>query len=178
MVYAQYIAGLEPMQIECNNCHRRGCCIRHGYYERSYLLGPDDSGDDRIRILRVLCKDCHVTHALLPEEIVPYRQYSIVFIFLALYLYYMEGITTTDLCKRLGITPQLLYRWIHLFEAQKERFLGATLSMRYSCKQAIQWLVRRMRYGGGIARIHLKRTEKMPMQWHRNPPNTHHPVMV
>lgn len=177
-VYIQYIANLVPIQLECNQCHHRGCCIRHGHYERSYLLSPDDFSDGLIKIQRVICKDCHVTHAILPEEIVPYCQYSIVFIFLALYQYYMEEGTVRAICDGLGISHQLLYKWVHLFEAQKERFLGSLLSMRWSGKQVVQWLCQRMRYGDGIARLHLKRTEKMPMQIHRNPPNTCHPVMA
>lgn len=176
-IYKQYIQDLEPAQLECNNCHHRGCCTRYGSYERNYLLSQADLNSEKIKIQRVKCKDCNTTHALLPEEIVPYSQYSIVFMFLALYQYYIEEATVTKICEVHGITSRMLYRWIHRFEAQKERFLGLLRSMQYSCKAAIQWLLRQDRYGDGIARQHLKQTEKMPMQNHRNPTNTRQPVM-
>jgi len=176
-IYKQYISGLEPVQLKCNNCHHRGYCTRYGFYERNYLLSPADLNSEKIKIQRVKCKDCNTTHALLPEEIVPYSQYSIVFIFLALYQYYVEETTVAHICEGLGITPRVLYRWTHRFEVQKERFLGLLRSMQYSGKAAIQWLLQQDRYGAGIARQHLKQTEKMPMQNHRNPPNTRHPIM-
>ena len=176
-IYKQYIQSLEPAQLECNSCHHRGCCIRHGFYDRYYLLSPADFNSDKIKIQRVKCKDCNATHALLPEEIVPYSQYSIVFIFLALYQYYLKENTVKIICEELGITLRMLYRWAHRFEAQKERFLGLLQSMQHSCKETIQWLLRQDSYGDGIARQHLKQTEKMPMQNHRNPTNTRHPVM-
>ena len=54
-------------------CGRKGDLIRHGYYSRS-IKTPQ--GLVILSLLRVKCKSCHRTHAILPSTIVPYSQIS------------------------------------------------------------------------------------------------------
>ncbi|MGN0734446.1 MAG: DUF6431 domain-containing protein [Anaerovoracaceae bacterium] len=55
------------------------CCghhnfVRHGYYERTLKFKENTI---RLTVLRVRCKSCGSTHAILPECIVPYSQLSL-----------------------------------------------------------------------------------------------------
>ena len=53
------------------SCGHAGCLVRHGYYSRRLkTLGETII----LRILRVKCKECGRTHAILPEVVVPYSQ--------------------------------------------------------------------------------------------------------
>ena len=111
-LYVQFTTSLNTFRLECNCCHWKGSCIRHGYYERSYLLTAGDLVGEgtKIRILRVKCKHCGRTHAILPEEIAPYLPFSTVFIFPVLHLYYEKKETVESICSRFQIAIPQLYR--------------------------------------------------------------------
>lgn len=66
--YLKFIANLEVKTIKCPNCDTSEM-ERHGYYRRYINI----SGVKYyIRILRVRCKVCGHTHAILPDFIIPY----------------------------------------------------------------------------------------------------------
>ena len=68
--YNQFLGTIQFHRLSCS-CGRSGCLIKHAYYERR-VKTPD--GCITLRILRVICKRCHKTHAVFPEWIVPYSQ--------------------------------------------------------------------------------------------------------
>ena len=180
--YAAFIAMLNIFALECNNCHRRGECIRHGYYERGYLLTAEDVlVGTRIRILRVRCKHCGRTHAILPEEIIPYIRFTATFIGSALGRYYTRTYcarkeTAESICLDLAIEVPQLYRWKKRFETQKDRYLGVLESARHSAGRVMEWLMSLKDYVAEFAGKYLRKTEKIPMQSHANPTNTRRPV--
>lgn len=176
-MYTQFILTLNLFQLECNHCHRRGECIRHAYYSRGYILNASDmENGTRIRILRVKCKHCGRTHAILPEEIVPYLQCTSIFIGTALDLHYTSGEAVESVSKKINIEPNLLYRWKKLFLQQKEKYLGKLESGKLSVREALNRLFTLKDYVLEFAGSFLQKTEKMPMQNHENPPNTWLPV--
>lgn len=176
--YEAYIGNLNIFNLECSFCHRKGTCIRYGFYGRGYLLTNEDLKDGRtINIQRVKCKDCGCTHGLLPEEIIPYAQYSLPFIILVLLMYFQRQATVTSICAAMGITVPMLYRWKKLFQHQKDTYLGVVASGQWSDLEAIAWLCSRTDYGGEFAGVYLHMTEKMPMQKHPNPSNTRLPKL-
>ena len=66
--YNNFVVNLEIKNVICPNC---GTCDieRHGYYKRYVII----SGNKYyIRVLRVRCKRCGHTHAVLPNFIIPY----------------------------------------------------------------------------------------------------------
>ena len=173
---------MDLFQMECNHCHCHGDCIRYGSYRRSYLLHTEDlsSGSGSgVRIQRVLCKRCGHTHALLPEEIIPYAQFSMIFVLAVLFLYYARpnGESVATICTIMGIAPPQLYRWKIRFEKQKDIFLGVIKSALYPGLKAVEKLRGFADYGKEFCSLFLTKTEKMPMQTHRNAPNTRRPVM-
>ncbi len=68
--YDQVIAGIQLHSVECT-CGRKGCLIRYGHYTRTVKYRSESV---RISVQRVMCTECHTTHALLLSMIVPYSQ--------------------------------------------------------------------------------------------------------
>ncbi len=68
--YDSLLASLQFHQLTCS-CGHSACLTIHGYYNRSVKL-PD--AVITLRICRLLCSECHATHAILPSCIVPYSQ--------------------------------------------------------------------------------------------------------
>lgn len=61
----------------CPKCGATGSMQSHSSYERNLLVLSDFKiFPVSIRIHRVICSKCHSTHALLPDFIVPFKQYS------------------------------------------------------------------------------------------------------
>lgn len=72
--YNKFIDELEPVILKCA-CGMAGQLIRHGFYNRSVLL---ETGKLKLSILRLKCKHCKKTHAVLPSWIVPYSQILLI----------------------------------------------------------------------------------------------------
>ncbi len=175
--YNAFVKNLDVFKLECNFCHRHGECIRHGYYQRGYLLdGGEHGSGKRIRILRVRCKGCGHTHAILPEEIVPYLKFTIPFIYSVLCQYYEKKRTIEAICNDNWIGRSQLYGWRDRFEAQKDQYMGILESCRHSAVDALAWLRGAADYVLDFAKKFLWKTGMMPMQVHANPPNTCRPV--
>ena len=69
-IYGDNTANLPIYRLHCS-CGHAGCLVRHGYYRRRLKTRQ---GTIVLRILRVKCKECGRTHAILPELAVPYSQ--------------------------------------------------------------------------------------------------------
>jgi len=68
--YDLFIENLAIHKCSCT-CGQKGNLIHHGYYKRSLKL---EIAVLILKILRLKCKACGKTHAILPEFIVPYSQ--------------------------------------------------------------------------------------------------------
>lgn len=69
-IYGRIVATLPIYRLQCS-CGHAGCLVRHGYYRRRLKTRE---GTIVLCILRVKCKECGRTHAILPELVVPYSQ--------------------------------------------------------------------------------------------------------
>jgi len=69
--YNKFIESLNFSSLECSACKFLGDCSKHAYYTRKIVIVE---GKVAIKILRIQCGQCDVTHALLPSQIVPYSQ--------------------------------------------------------------------------------------------------------
>ncbi len=61
---------VDVKKIKCS-CGCIGCLIKYGKYKRNIIR---NGKKEKINIQRLLCKRCNKTHALLPLEVVPYKQ--------------------------------------------------------------------------------------------------------
>lgn len=68
--YDSVFNSLQLHQLSCS-CGHSACLSIHAYYYRSVKL---QTGMIRLRICRLICSECHKTHAVLLSSIVPYSQ--------------------------------------------------------------------------------------------------------
>lgn len=78
----------------------------------------------RIMVSRIICSSCGHTHAVLPEIIIPYGSYSLIFILTVLRDYYLSHMTIQALCAKYMIATSTLYAWKRLFLIHKKLWLG------------------------------------------------------
>lgn len=60
--------------IKCPKCGSEGNFKNHGSYMRNLISTNKQS---KIKVNRLKCLGCLTTHALIPKDAIPYRQYSI-----------------------------------------------------------------------------------------------------
>lgn len=122
-----------PETETCPCCKSKGCCIIHSYYKRSIIdFSNGEIVKHSVSIMRVICKSCGATHAILPDSIIPYNSYSIFFILEVLTDYYKNSVSVKNLCQHYDISLKLLYKWIRLFKNHKQHWLGVTESTEIS----------------------------------------------
>lgn len=78
--YIDLIDSISLNQLTCpgkhgNPCGHKGCMIKHGSYARTF---SHDGLSETIFIVRVICKECGTTHALIPSNILPYSQFPVM----------------------------------------------------------------------------------------------------
>jgi len=76
-----------------------------------------------IDITRIICSSCKHTHAILPEIIIPYSSYSLIFV-LSVLKDYFSKMTVKNICKKYQISVSMLYVWKQLFLLHKKLWLG------------------------------------------------------
>lgn len=174
--YSEYCKNINMKSVECNYCHRKNC-HKHGYYDRYYLISPDDliSEDNTITILRIKCNDCGHTHAILPEEIIPYQQYSLIFVYTALEMHYVRNISIREVCQRMNINQRTFFKWAKTFMEQLKKHLGVINTLNFSIKSFLIKLKNISSYVKDFGSYFLKKTDRIFMQVHKNPPNYHIP---
>jgi hypothetical protein len=111
----------------CPACGVKGKLSEYASYDRDLVLADGAAVYRKIRISRLRCA-CGRTHAVLPELIVPYRSYSLLFILTALKTYFFRNIlgkTVSDIALEYGTAVSTLYEWKKLFLEHRELLLGA-----------------------------------------------------
>lgn len=114
------------LKLACPNCGaKHPVWAYHDSYER-YLISYESNTivTDIIEITRIRCSSCNGTHAILPEIIIPFSSYSLLFVLSVLKEYYMPGNTVAFLCKKYQISASTLYDWKRLFLVHKQLWFG------------------------------------------------------
>ena len=73
--YDDIIFDIDILMLTCPNCNHSGNMVHHGSYER--FIQVDIDLRFYLKVLRVKCKFCGKTHALMPSGIVPFSKFSI-----------------------------------------------------------------------------------------------------
>lgn len=80
-IFDSYMAVFQPELETCPVCGSCGNCHVHAYYDRSVIdFRNGRKVTDSLCVLRLICDSCHHTHALLPDILIPYASYSLMFI--------------------------------------------------------------------------------------------------
>ena len=175
-LYTDFIGKFRPFQKTCPSCHARGTLTAFSTYER-YVVDFDKGGkpeDHRISVQRLVCSGCGHTHAVLPDFIIPYCQYSLLFVLRVLWSYFTRSKTVAELCEVAQITPSMLYRWKILFLKHYSFWLSALRQLEDSP----------VRFFGGLTQLSrpseffhafFRKTNFSFLQSHKNPANCQRP---
>ncbi|MBN4051117.1 MAG: hypothetical protein COA82_10265 [Alkaliphilus sp.] len=102
----------------CPKCLAKSDWVRHAIYERNVVLVEIIAFIEvKMKILRLKCKSCNSTHAILPSDIIPYCIYSLPFIFAIISEYYLEEDSVLCIAKEYKISFQVIYNYLKLFES-------------------------------------------------------------
>ena len=154
----------------CPSCGCRGGCSPHGSYRR-WLTDFEDGKviSRRITIPRVICT-CGATHAILPDPIIPYKQYSLFFILLVLALHLGHLMTLEKICEKYMITPGMLYRWLEIYSDHRREWQGLLKSISTDLKHSLLELARKDPFST-FAVTFVSTTTMSFLQSHANPAN-------
>lgn len=152
----------------CPCCGTKGNCHIHAYYARriiDFINGRPVKSE--VLILRLIC-DCGTTHAILPDFIVPYSGYGLFFILRVLAEGFAHLSSVERLCERFSITRNQFYKWLTLWNTQKEEWLGALASTETSRLSFLKNLICMPAYSA-FASEFVRRFRISFLQSHQNP---------
>ena len=155
---------------ECPSCHSKGNFIPHGFYKRNII---DFTGGKatyhKISVKRLKCQSCGHTHAVLPDLIVPYAQYSLFFLLRILGEYFLRLKTISEICLVYSITPSMLYRWKALFLCYMADWLPLLQRLETSPSRFLKRLCFLQDFSGYFSYPFFRLTGVSFLQSHKNP---------
>lgn len=122
-----YTSDLSASSSSCPGCGAGRSLSPHASYNRGVAVYDGGMRYRRFAVARYLCK-CGHTHAALPEIIVPYGRYGILFMLVVLKAYFfrnLTGETVAEIAPRHEISVSTLYRWKAKFSEHASLWLGA-----------------------------------------------------
>ena len=124
-LFDSYMGQFQPELETCPICGSTGNCHIHDYYGRSIIdFKAGRKQTENLCIMRVFCDSCEHAHAVLPDIIVPYSSYSLFFILFILGAYFAGLHTIEQLCERFDVSQKQFNKWLALWMAHKEQWLG------------------------------------------------------
>ena len=155
---------------ECPSCHSKGNFIPHGFYKRNIIDFTGGKATYRkISVRRLKCQSCGHTHAVLPDFVVPYAQYSLFFLLRVLSEYFLRLKTVSEICHTYSITPSMLYRWKELFLCHKNDWLPLLEHLETSPLDFLKRLCFVENFSGSFSCPFFRLTSISFLQSHQNP---------
>jgi len=155
----------------CPKCGAKGKLSAHGDYGRgllSYEGGQIVDAD--LRASRLYCSSCGSTHALLPDVVVPYSPYSLMFMLAALIAYYERAMAVEKICAHFGIAVSTLYDWKDRIALHKDLMLGLLISGKAPALGFLRGLIGSRRLSDTLRRFY--RMHKFSFMQRRSAPAT------
>jgi transposase-like protein len=141
-IFQEATDGFSHYGESCPKCGAVGNLSDHGGYGRGLTSYEDGRIVDMpVWVLRFKCASCKATHALLPDIIVPYSPYSLLFMLAALIAYYEHDTSVEEVCSRFGIAVSTIYRWKERISDHKDLMLGVLISRKRRAHSYILWLL-------------------------------------
>lgn len=155
---------------ECPCCHSKDNCIFHGFYERNLIdFIQETTVYHKISVTRVKCQSCGHTHAILPDLIIPYGQYSLFFLLRVLTEYFAHSKTIPEICERYSITASMLYRWKLIFLRHMSDWLPVLEQLEISPYGFLKQLCTMESFSVSFALLFFRLTAFSFLQSHQNP---------
>lgn len=172
-VFSNFSEEFRPELERCPACNALGNCRPHGSYER-WLTDIDHGSvvELKVKVPRVICS-CGHTHGAIPDNIVPYRWYSLPFILHILELYFSNAMTIEVLLGEYGFSHTTLYRWISIYTEHKLWWLGALQSDQTAAIAFLHIILGYDVFSDFTLGFYL-RTLFSFLQFHANPANCDH----
>ena len=168
-LFDSYMAKFQPHLETCPVCGSTENCRIHDYYGRSVIdfkSGQQKKSD--LCVLRVFCDSCNHAHAILPDVIIPYSSYSLFLVLRILGEYFAGLYTIEQLCERYGISQNQLFKWVALFKAHKQEWLGLLADAEISDLS----FLKNLSFAGSYSSFSMEfiqRSSRSFLQSHRNP---------
>ena len=168
-LFDSYMEQFKPELETCPICGSTGNCHIHDYYGRliiDFKAGRQVKSD--LCILRVSCDSCQHAHAILPDIIIPYSSYSLLFILRILGEYFAGLYSIEQLCERYGISRNQFYKWLALWKSHKQQWLGLMADAENSDFSFLKHLIALETYSG-FSMDFIRQSTHSFLQSHKNP---------
>jgi transposase-like protein len=130
-IYEEAVARFKKEEAGCPECGAIGKLNPYGNYWRNMVYHEDPKiNDGVIKIVRYKCGSCGRTHALLPDILVPYSPYTLIFKLTVLLAYYKRDKTAVKICEYYKIAVSTLYAWKKKLLEHKELLMGVVESKK------------------------------------------------
>jgi ribosomal protein S27AE len=124
-LYKEAVGGYREYGEQCPKCGAIGQLKPHGSYQRRMVCAEGGKPKDEVvDVKRYKCGSCGSTHALLPDVLVPYSQYSLSFKLEVLTELFKGERTVAAICESYYISASTLYAWKKLFLCHIALLLG------------------------------------------------------
>ena len=169
-LFSSFMSPYSHTMQRCPSCHSQGNLILHGSYRRNIIDFTNGNIIYRkISVKRFKCQSCGHTHAILPDLIVPYAQYSLFFLLRALGEYFLHLKTVSEICHVYSITPSMLYRWKALFLCHRADWLPLLERLENSPFAFLKFLCFQENFSSLFSLPFFKKTGISFLQSHQNP---------
>lgn len=108
----QFLASMHLIACPNKACDSLGNFVIHGYYYRYYGYGKQQY---RMRVLRIRCKDCNTTHAVLPICIIAYSPYPTDVCCQIIHMRLQENKSFSSISATYGIDKRSIKRLVRRF---------------------------------------------------------------
>lgn len=163
------MAQFRPELETCPICNSTGNCHIHDYYGRSIIdLNAGQRTEADLCLLRVFCDSCEHAHAILPDIIIPYSSFSLLFVLRILGQYFAGLGSIEQPCERFCISQNLFFKWLKLWNSHKQRWLGILTDSESTNISFWNGLYEQGRYSD-FSMEFIRLTAHTFLQAHRNP---------
>lgn len=153
----------------CPICGSKGSCHVHDYYGRTLIdLHAGKRITSMLCIQRVYCDSCEHAHAILPDIIIPYTRFGLIFVLRVLAEHFTMRSTIEQLCEQYDISINLLRKWIKLWHSHKQHWLGMLADLEISSPTFMQFLNTLESYSA-FSMEFTRQTSYSFLQSHKNP---------
>lgn len=115
-IIEEAVSRLDLSGCTCSDCGRSGNLRIISTYQRQVVTVQDGRRlDTYVSIPLAHCGYCRRTHAVIPDNLIPYNSYSLRFILTVLMRYLKRSCPVRELCSEWQIAVSTLYAWIGLF---------------------------------------------------------------